>query len=223
MRVKIPGAVVGIVASAVMSTAVTACGSSDSKIAVDKVQKAADAAIATPTEPCPLGIDVNAALKKAGIAATATPDPGSLDSGAHAVDAVSSAQAADGSPFKTFGGGGMITCTYKLSPGSYVEATLTGVRNGKAVNLMAPMLQRDGRLARSDLEKFLSQKSDTGKALLTAGEGLAAVVNLKASGGDAALEVKSYTLSSSDPEAKPPIVGEPLRKLAEALGKQVKV
>ncbi|NUP54134.1 MAG: hypothetical protein HOW97_43480 [Catenulispora sp.] len=217
---KIPGAVTGILALAVATTALAACGSSDSKVSVDKLQQAADKAHAAPTAPCPVGFDVDAALKKAGLSGTATPDPGSNDPDAHPVDAVSATDAKDGSPFQSFGGA-MITCTYKLSTGGYLEATVTGVRHGKAVALMAPMLSRDGEIASHDLEKVVTQKYDAGKAVLMPGDGLAAVVARKASGGDVALEVTTET--GGDPDAKKPIIGEQLRKLSEELGKQIKV
>lgn len=219
-RVKNPVAVTGILALAVVTAALAACGSSDSKVSVDKLQQIADKAKAAPTEPCPVSLDINAALKKAGVSGTAMPDPGSDDPDAHPVDAESATGVKDGSPLQSFGGG-MITCTYKLSTGGYVEATLTGVRHGKAVALMAPMLSRDGEIATGDLEKVVTQKYDAGKAVLTPGAGLAAVVVLKASGGDVALEVTTETGGNSD--EKNPIVGEQLHKLAEELGKQVKV
>jgi hypothetical protein len=217
---KSPVPVIAILALAVATAALAACGSSDSKVSVDKLQQAADKAKAAPTEPCPVGFDINAALKKAGVSGTAVPDSGSDDPDAHPVDAESATDVKDGSPLQTFGGG-MITCTYKLSTGGYVEATLTGVRHGQAVALMAPVLSRDAEISTGDIEKVVTQKYDAGKAVLMPGAGLAAVVALKASGGNAALEVTSTTGGGND--EKNPIVGEQLRNLAEELGKQVKV
>ncbi|NUR59674.1 MAG: hypothetical protein HOV87_13545 [Catenulispora sp.] len=218
---KIPGAGTALPALAVVSMALTACGGSDPKVSVDTLQKAADAAIANPNEPCPLGLDLNAALKKAGIAATATPSTGT-DPDDHPVDAVSGTGAKSDTPIARFGGGGMITCSYALSTGGSVEATLTGVHKPRAIGVIAPVLARDGQLAVGELREFIGRKFDAGKAVLTPDDGLAAVVVLKASGGDAILEVTSNP-PAGNADAKNPIVREPLRVLAEELGKQVKV
>ncbi|WP_344662851.1 hypothetical protein [Catenulispora subtropica] len=217
---KLHGVVTGMATLTVLGTALTACGSgSDSKVSVDKLQQAADKAIAAPDTPCPLGFDINAALKKAGLTATATPaaDP---NAERPAVDAESATGAQDDAPLKTRGGA-LITCTYSLSGGGYVQAALTGVRNGTAITLMAPLLQHDGDLARSDLFSFIAQKLETGKAVLTPGPGLASITKVGASGGDALLEV---TTAAADHTADHrPIIGEPLRELTEALAKQVRV
>ena len=217
--VKIHGGVTGTTVLTVLSIALTACGGSDSKVSVDKLQKAADAAVAAPANPCPLGFDVNAALKKAKVAGTATPTKGT-DSGAKAVDADSATSASADSALKQFGGA-MITCTYTLSGGGSLEATVTGVQHPKAINLLAPLLQRDGHIASSDLTTVITQKLTAGKAVLTPGGGLAAIDKIDASGGDAILEV---TTTADDPQTDHgPLMGEPLRELTETLGKQVRV
>lgn len=218
---KIRGGRTGVTTLSILSLALTACGSSDSKVSVDKLQKAADKAIATPSNPCPLGLDVNAALKKSKVPLTATPATSSgNDSITRAVDADSATTASDDSPLKQFGAA-MITCPYTLSGGGSMKVTVTGARKGKAINLMAPLLQRDGEIARSDLEAFLTQKLTAGKAVLSPGGGLAAIIELDASGGDVLLEV---TTRAEDPQAdRGPVVGEPLREVAAALGKQVRV
>lgn len=202
-------------------SALTACGGSDPKVSVDNVQKAADAAIANPDAACPIGLDLNAALKKAGVPATATPS--GTSPGDHPVDAESATGAGSDAALKRFGGGGMITCSYQLSSGGFVDATLVGVKKPRAIGILAPVLARDGHLVTGELRRFIGQKFDTGKALLTPDDGLAAVVVLKASGGDAALEVTSEPAGSAAEGAKNPIAGEPLRLLTEELGKQVKV
>lgn len=205
---------------AVASMALAGCGGSDPKVSVDNLQKAADAAIADPNEPCPLGLDLAAALKKAGITATTTPGEGS-DAEDHPVDADSATGAKPDAPIQRFGGGAMITCSYTLSTGGFLKIVLTGVHKPRAIGLMAPMVAHDGRLVTGELRRFIGQKFDTGKAVLTPDDGLAAVVVLKASGGDAALEVTSDPQDHGD--GKKPITGEPLRVLTEELGKQVKV
>jgi hypothetical protein len=216
--VKIQGGVTGIVALTVLSTALTACGGSEAKVSVDKLRQAADKAIAAPSNPCPLGLDVNSALKKAGIGGTAAPGA-APNSDTPAVDAESATNAKDDAPLK-LRGGAMITCTYALSGGGFVQATVTGVHNGTAIALMAPLLARDGELKMSDLESFVTRKLDTGKAVVSPEAGLVSVAELDASGGDALLEVTTAAADHSADHG--PVVGEPLRKLTEALAKQVK-
>ncbi|NUP54135.1 MAG: hypothetical protein HOW97_43485 [Catenulispora sp.] len=199
-----------------MSTGLTACGSSGSKVSVDNVQKAADAVVAAPTTPCPAGFDLDAALKKAGV--TATAKPGSADDAAAL--AMSATNALQGSPLKT-SGTSMITCVYTLSTGGTVVARLTGAHTGKAITVLKPLLHADSDASTSEVDTFVAQKFSTGKPALTPG-GKAAVVELDATGGDVVLDVTSYSTDKGD-EAKNPITGEPLRKLAEALSKQVKI
>lgn len=203
--------------SAVLSTALAACGGSDQKVSIDNLQKAADKAITAQTGPCPLGLDVDAALKKAGITATAAlgngPDP------ATAVVAGSATNATRESPFY-LRGGAMITCSYTLSSGGSVSTTLVGLRNAQAMTVLAPQLSRDSELTMDVLATFIGQKFDAGKVMVAPGD-RAAVVRLDASGGNAIMEVT--TLGSDGYEKPGPILGEPLRKLTEALGKQVRV
>lgn len=212
---KIPAAVTALLVPTLLSAGLTACGSSDSKVSVDNLQKAADAVAATPTAPCPAGIDLDAALKKAGIAATAKPgdadDPATL--------AMSPDKALAGSPLK-IAGASVITCNYTLSTGGTVVAIVAGAHTGKAITVIAGMLRADSDASTSEVDTFVAQKFSTGKPVLVPG-GKVAVVELDASGGDAVLDVTSYS-SDKGNDAKNAITGEPLRKLAEALGKQVK-
>lgn len=208
-----------VLTSAVLGAALAGCGSSASKISADKVQQAADQAINTQTTQCPLGIDINAALKKAGVAATATPAAGAqTDSGEPAVYAESATKEKDDSPLKQRGGA-LITCTYVLSTGGSVQARLIAVHTGTAIALMAPQLQHDAEISVSDLRDLVTRKLEAGKPVVTPGPGLAAIAKLDASGGDALLETTSINAQSSDETG--PIVGDPLGKLTEALAKQI--
>lgn len=206
----------------VLSIALTACGGSDSKVSVDKLQKAADKAMAAPANPCPLGFDVNAGLKKAKVAVTAAPVTSATGArfNTRAVDADSATTAGDGTPFKQLGGA-EITCFYTLSGGGSLEAVVAGVHKDRAIDLIAARLVRDGNIASNDLRMFITQNLTVGKGVLTPGGGLAAITKLDASGGDVLLEV---TTRADDRQADHgPLVGEPLRELTEALGKQVRV
>src|SRR5256714_12451178 len=75
-RMKIAGGVAAIAVSAVLATALAACGGSDSKVSVDNLQKAPDKMIAADTNPSPLRSDDNAALKNGGDSATETTGAG---------------------------------------------------------------------------------------------------------------------------------------------------
>ncbi|MFL6109841.1 MAG: hypothetical protein ACJ786_00585 [Catenulispora sp.] len=217
---KIPGGVAAIAVSAVLTTALAACGGgSDAKVSIDNMQKTADKMIAAgDTNSCPLGFDVNAALKKAGITATAKPSDG-----AHsplAAYAESATNATRLSPLYQRGGA-VINCAYTLSSGGSLKATLFGVRVFKAMPIVAPQLSHDAQAEVSELDSFISKKLDTGKAMVTPGDGRAAIEALDTAGGDAVLEV-----TTDDPDSSlkaGPVLGEPLRKLTEALGKQVRV
>lgn len=218
---RISAGIAAVAVSTVLSTAITACGGSDPKVSVDKLQQAADKAIAAPTSACPLGFDVNAALKKAGVAATATPgDP--TDPTALTVDADSATSADAGSIIKQRGGA-MITCSYTLSGGGSLNATLLGIRTGLAMPVLAPMLNHDARLEMSTLATFISQKFKAGKAVVTPGAGLAAVAKLDGSGGDVLLEVTTDATGPDNADQDGPITGEPLGKLTAALAEQVRV
>ncbi|GAA2050915.1 hypothetical protein GCM10009839_67080 [Catenulispora yoronensis] len=166
-----------------------------------------------------MGFDVNAALKKAGIAATAKPgEEGRSDTAAVDADSTTNAQA--DSPLKQRGAS-ILTCHYTLSTGGYLTAAVAGVHTGTAISLMAPLLQHDGQISRSDLETYITQKFTAGHALTSPGGGLVAVAKLDASGGDALVEVTSEAVDTNADHG--PLVGEPLRALTDALAKQVKV
>ncbi len=218
-RMKIPGGVAAIAVSAVLTTALAACGGSDSKVSVDNLQKAADKMIAADTNSCPLSFDVNAALKKAGVSATATPSDG-VNPRPLAAYAMSATNATRDSPLYQRGGA-VINCGYTLSSGGSVNVTLFGVRTGGAIPIAAPQLSRDAQLELSALGTFIGQKFAPGKAAVTPNGGRAAIVKLNGSGGDLVLE--ATTVDDGSYEKDGPIVGEPLRKLTEALGKQVRV
>jgi hypothetical protein len=215
---KVVGGVPALAVSAALAMALTACGSSGSKVSVNTLKQAADKVIAAPASPCPLGIDIDAALKKAGVASTATPGAttatGTL---IPAAQAESPSDAGDDSSLEQQDGA-LITCTYTLSSGGFVETTVVGVQNGSAISVLTTRLSVDGDLGPT-VETFERQKFDTGKAVVTPREGRAAVVELGGDGGDVMLEAR--TIDARGAGYVGPISGEKLRALTEALGKQL--
>lgn len=214
--VKALGGVPAVLALAALGIGLSACGDSGpAKVSVDKVKQAADKAVAAPTTPCPLGLDLDAALKKAGVAATATPGfKGAQDIPAVAIDDTGGNASLKGED------GAAITCTYTLSTGGFLRINVVGVHTGSAFDPLIPRLAMDSKLYDYDSAlHFVEQKFDTGKAVVTPLEGRAAVVKLAGDGGDVALEAASFKAGVL--EDLGPITGDKLRVLTEALGKQV--
>ena len=192
------------------------CGSSGSKVSVDAVHQAADKLVAAPTAPCPLGLDVNAALKSAGISTAATPGA----DGSPAAEGESDRNGLAGSS-GVQQHAAMVTCHYTLSGGVGLDVNLTAVGKGSAILILAPVLARDGHLTVTEIQALVSRKIDAGSTVATPDGGYAAISKLHASGGDAILEARAVAATGGTDSGL--VTGEPLRKLTAALADQVRI
>jgi hypothetical protein len=183
------------------------CGSSGPALSVDAVHTSADKLVASPNGACPLGLDVPAAMKDAGVAAAVTPA-----SPAASGDTDKSV-GADSPLVKT--GGAMIECDYEAASGAGLKVVLLAVRTGQARSLLAPLIAHDSKLSHAELEAMFGDKFVTGTTVLSPSGGTSALARLKVSGGDAVLLVDSPDGGT--------IAGEPLRKAAEKFVSQLKL
>ena len=188
-------------------------------ISVDAVHAAA-AKLGSAGGACPLGLDVNAALKAAGASGTAAPD---TQSGPAAVG--STPETADaGSPVKQYSFS-TIECSYVITAGSTttdLTVRLGAMPSGEAdtvAALLAPWISRDGRLTSADLQSFLSAKFTAGQTKVTPGAGTAVYTQLVGTGTGVGVEVA--TADSDSPTATPALNGAALEKVATTLAAQI--
>lgn len=170
---------------------------------------------------CPLGLDVNAALKAAGVSGTATPDTAN----GPAATGETPETAGDGSPSKQYGFS-LIQCGYVVTDGgtTTVLGVNLGAMAGKSTgiaNLLGPVIQRDGRISVGDLKTFLSVPFRTGQTKVTSGMGTAVYAQLTGSNtGNIGLEAGTR-LQPDESDGAPALSGPALEKFAMAIAAQV--
>jgi hypothetical protein len=218
------GAALGACSSKGSSSPSAGSGSStgavSSGITVDAVHAAA-AKLGSAGGDCPLGLDVNAALKAAGVSGTAAPD-------------TQNGPAADGLTPETSDGNGppkqysfsMIECSYVVTDGGTttgLAVRLGAMPAGKGdtvANLLGPRIASDGRLSTADLRTFLSTSFTAGQSKVTPGAGTAVYSQLTGSGSGVGIEVSSLP---PDNTATPALSGTALEKVTTTLAGQVHV
>ena len=217
----------GAVGTAMLSVVVLgACASSHSGAAgaggttPDAVHAAA-AKLGSAGGACPLGLDVNAALKAAGVSGTAAPDTAS----GPAADGTTPETAEAGDPAKQYDFS-LIRCSFVITDG----ATTTGLavnlgavpsgQSGTVANILGPILARDGGLAPADLQGFLGTPFAAGQSKVTPGKGTAFYSQLTGSGSGVGLEVGATPTPASDGTA-PALSGAALQKFATTLAAQI--
>ncbi len=200
------------VAAAVAGAAVllAACGGGGSPKKLDEPGLAKLAAgVHTGTRDCPVPYDVAKAADTAGAKGSARPATGS--------DAVSADTAKGAEPDSPLAenGGAILYCSYLIGSETVETSTIGTTKEGAAVPMMLPVVQRDAQLASDGLTAYYKRvraaKPDT--ATLTP-SGNVAVVNLPAASGDLALMV------SLGEDGRTSLPADTVRALAEALAHQ---
>ncbi|KJS63198.1 hypothetical protein [Streptomyces rubellomurinus] len=210
-----------------------ACSSADDlaqgggALSYDRVRSVALDAVKNRTDTCPFGLDLAKAAGAAGITGAVSPAE-------HDGRSVSG-NAGDGVPPQPWPSGAShpasmpeqpavpqnadITCSYRVGSAT-VEVELMAVpKNDYGISMMLARIGQAGRLGVDDLNRFFADRPGIGQTRLTPGPGTAAVSRLAVNGeGDL---IMMLSQDSGDPEQNPALAGEPLRKAAEALVKQL--
>jgi hypothetical protein len=191
------------------TTALSGCSSSDGqKVSVDAVRKAA--AEDKPVN-CPVDFDLPGALRSGGVDRPVALSSASAEVSKTEMPAADSmtAQQNGMSPLDA-AAGAFLECDYRIGDDT-LTIRVTATRAQAAIALLAPQIQRDARLAASELQPFFDSRPGPGEVKIAGGS--VAVAGLAADGGDAALMV-----SSEVPELR----DETLRKVTGELLGQVK-
>ncbi|HEY3482702.1 MAG TPA: hypothetical protein VGL02_27770 [Streptomyces sp.] len=204
------GAAVAGLAAAVAGCGSDSSGSGGHALDVSGLMKLADGVHAKPTTTCPVRYDIAAAAKAAGISGKAAPTTGT-----DAVVADTQAGADSDSVLVT-SNGAILTCTYQVGTETVAVATVATHKEGAALPMMLPLIQRDASMASSAARTFFdsAHKADVGTATSTP-SGNVAVVRLKAKdSGDVELTVTAGQDGHSSLDAAA------VRHLAEQLAAQ---
>ena len=204
-------------ATALTLAALVACSSSSSgasSITVDAVHTAAGK-LGKAGGACPLGLDVNAALKTAGVSGTAAPDT----QGGPEATGTTPETADAGSPSQQYGFS-MIQCSYVITDGATttnldVNLGAMAGKSGAVVNILAPLISRDGHVAVSDLRTFLTPPFKSSQSRETPGRATAIYSQLSGSGSGVGLELGTSLAPNED--ATPALSGPALQRFATAL------
>jgi hypothetical protein len=173
MRIRISRWCTRAAAGAVAVAALAACSGGSGGLSQsglhDKVRSAGKE-----TTRCPLDYDLAGAASAAHVAGKAAPV---------AADVSLPEDAAKGSPLRT-DRATLVECEYRLGSESVTVETIAAEK-GEAVNVLAPLIQRDAAMPVSQLTTYLRgvQKASTGTPLVTP-SGNVASVRLRGAGGD---------------------------------------
>lgn len=164
---------------------------------------------------CPLSYDVGKAAGKAKVSGSAAlrPGPDSVTVDTPENSGPGSAAKQNGATF--------VECDYRVGRDDVTVYTV-GAENGHALEIVLPIIQRDGELGRTGLESYdrTAGKAKPGTATLTS-TGTVATVRLPGSGKGNVVLVVSAAPSDQNAD-KPAIAATQLGKVAEELAAQTR-
>jgi hypothetical protein len=175
------------------------------EVSVDAVRLAAAKAGPAPKD-CPLGVDVPATLRAAGVDQQAkldTAEATASKTDKPAADPIAAQQGGMSAIDAT--AGAEIACYYTLGDDK-VDVYLVAIRVKGAAALLAPIIARDAHVKLPDLPKYVAPPPGPGEIKIAADS--VAVCGLRANGGDAAMVVSSTSAK---------VHGDTLRSVAGAL------
>ncbi|MER7756451.1 hypothetical protein [Kitasatospora sp. NPDC097643] len=178
---------------------------------------------------CPFGLDLDKALRSAGIPGSVGPDP---KDGTSLTGDVGEGRPPEPWPPSVSHPPAMpsipatpptaeISCGYKVDD-THVDIDLLAVpQNGTAFNLMLPRIQRVAGIGSDQIQQAAAEQPGAGRTkLVPGGKGTAAVARIAPRGAGDIVLVLSQEPDGGAP--RPTLTGEPLRKAAEALAAQLK-